>query len=751
MLQKFVIFLERKQRWFGLPLVVVMSLAAMAVAFVQPGFLNLVELKTLDARFQMRGIRKPDPNIVIVAVDNHSLERFGQWPWSRKKISLLLDRVLGQYGAKVVGFDIVFSESQKNPFEETIESIASTGQGKSRTITQWLQQHRNLGNVDAQFAKTLHKYQNRICMGYFFYPTGASAPANAIRDLALTERLLQPSAITARENSDARHLLTQIQAVTANIPILSRAADVSGFFNFFPGADGLVRQVPLVAELDGYYYPSLDLQMLRIAMGWPPLSVYLSDNGMERLQLNHIDIRTNPQGQMLLNHYGPGYTFRHVAAANVLEGKADPAIFKDAIVLLGVTATGVFDVRSSPFDTLFPGVEAHATVISNILHHQELYRPKGMFVFELLAVLLIGIGCGWFVLGRGATVQAITLIGMPLAIILLAFWMFTAYNIWIKETYLILSILMTAAPVTLAEYMIESRKRAFIHHAFSHYLAPKVVDELAQHPENLQLGGVKKEMTAMFSDIAGFSTFSESMEPEALVHFLNRYLSAMSDIILAYGGTIDKYEGDAIIAFFGAPLDIPDHAARAVLTAMEQQKTLVRLRKIWADEGLPDLHIRIGINSGPMVVGNMGTEKHMNFTIMGDDANLASRLEGVNKVYGTSILIGESTWHDVRDSIEARLIDRVYVMGRRTPVTIYAPMGKRGEIQPQDQSFSRAYEQAWITMNNRQFETAEAMFSELTTARPDDGPSSTMLLRCRRFIKKPPPDKWDGVHKLTSK
>jgi len=727
-----------------------MSLAALAIAMTQPRFLNLIELKILDAHFQLRGVRKPDPNIVIVAVDDHSLDTVGRWPWSRDRIGSILDRLLGQYHAKVVGLDMVFSEAQKNSLRESLARIALSGNANSE-ITQWLKQHQKIGDVDGMFAAVLRRYHDRICMGYFFYPQDESASSDVTKPPSQIGKFLQPSAIMAQEDGNASRFVTRMQTVTNNLPQFSKAAEISGFFNFFPDPDGLVRRVPLVAELGGYYYPSIDLQILRIALGWPSLSIRLSDNGAEGLRLRNHNIETDTHGQMLINHYGPGHTFRYVSAADVLEGKVNPIMFKNAITLLGVTATGVFDTRPSPFDTVFPGVEAHATVMSNILHHRELRRPTWLQVAELLGVLLIGLGCGWFVLGRGAVVQGVTLIGVPLLIMLLSYWLFATYNIWLKEIYLILGVLMAAAPATLIEYIIESRKRSFIHDAFAHYLAPRVVDELARHPETLRLGGEKREITAMFSDIAGFSTFSESMHPEELVHFLNLYLSAMSNIILEHGGTIDKYEGDAIVAFFGAPLHMPDHATCAVRAALAQQKQLRQLRKLWIEKGYPELYARIGVNSGAMVVGNIGTETHMNYTIMGDDANLASRLEGANKAYGTSILISNHTYLEAQDSITARFVDRVYVVGRKTSVEIYEPLGDQERVSKEDRLFSRTYEEAWMMMHNRQFEEAEVMFAKLVKERPDDGPSSVMLLRCRKFIKKPPPDNWDGIHRLMSK
>jgi len=751
MLQRLGTFLEKKQRWFGLPLVALMSVAALAFAIAKPYFLELIELKTLDARFETRGPIVADSRIVIVAVDDHSLETVGRWPWPRDKIGRIIDRLLGEYGARIIGLDMVFSEAQKNPLKESLRMLARSGKPDPE-ISQWLQQHQDMGNTDARLAKTLRKYRGRICLGYFFYPRGTSPSSLALNRLAQEARLLLPSAMTAEEeDTGTSRRVTRMLALTNNLPAFSKAAGSAGFFNFFPDPDGLVRRVPLVAQLGGYYYPSIDLQTLRMARGWPQLTVRLSHSGVESLHLGQSQIETDAAGRMLINHYGPGHTFRHVSAIDVLQGHVDASIFKDAIVLLGVTAIGVFDSRPSPFDSVFPGVEAHAAVMANMLNHQELRRPAWLQLAELIGVFLLSLGCGWLVLGRGAVVQGASLIAAPVLTALFAFWMFVAYDIWLKETYLILGILLASGPAILIEYVIESRKRAFIHDAFAHYLAPEVVDELARHPETLRLGGSKREITAMFSDIAGFSAISESMHPDELVHFLNLYLTEMSNIVLAYGGTIDKYEGDSIVAFFGAPLDMPDHALRAVQAALMQQQKLKGLRGEWANAGLPEIHARIGVNSGPMVVGNMGTDTYMNYTMMGDDANLASRLEGVNKVYRTSMLMSGHTYFKVRKQIAARFVDRVYVVGKKVPVDIYQPLGEHSRIPDADQQFIDAYEKAWMAMFERQFDTAEAMFSSLLRERPDDGPSLTMLKRCNRFAKKPPPKDWDGIHKLTSK
>lgn len=749
MLNRIAQFIERHQKWFGWPLIIAMSITAFLIAFIQPEFMEQLELKTLDQRFKVRGAIAPDERVVILAVDDDSLTSIGRWPWPRDRISSLIERVLGEYGAKAIGMDIVFSESQANPVDESLRLLRQSGRAPEE-IAVWLEAHHELGNLDASFEKVLKKYHDRIVLGYFFYPRGTNVPLQARADVRQESELLQPSAMTVELGGRRVVGVPHIAAVEGNLPSLTKAVDVAGFFNFFPDADGTVRRVPLLAELDGFVYPSLDLQTLRIALGWPELSARIGMTGVEELRLGQHLIQTDARGSMLLNHYGPGRTFRHVSAAEVLAGRVDPQVFRDKIVLLGVTAVGVYDYRPSPFDSAFPGVEGHAAAMSNILNDQAIYRPQMMGVVELFAVLLFSLLCGRLVLGSGPVLQSISIAGIPLLLILVSYGLFAVYGVWLKITYLLLGVLLAAVPTTLLEYIVESRRRMFIHDAFSHYLAPKVVESLASHPEQLKLGGEERFLTAFFSDIAGFSSFSENLEPEALVHFLNLYLSAMSDIILEHGGTIDKYEGDAIIAFFGAPVDMPDHATRCVLAALDQQAKLSEMRPKWAEEGYPEVHVRMGINSGPMVVGNMGTETRMNYTMMGDHVNLASRLEGVNKVYRTPILISRDTYELVRGDIAARFVDRVRVVGRKTPVDIYQPICRRGDVRPEQLERFRAYEKAWNMMRRRHFVEAEKILTDLCLSHAD-APAEVLLERVRAFRQQEPPSDWDGVFDLQSK
>ena len=750
MLQLIANFIDRHQNWFGYPLIIIMSLLALSMAIIQPGFVEQVELKTLDERFKIRGPIKPDPRVIIVAVDDNSLTEVGRWPWPRDKIARIVDRLVNQYGVKALGFDIVFSEKQANPLEESIRLLNESGNDNS-SVSQWLSQHKKAGDLDAKLGNTLQQHRSQIVPGYFFYAKGGETPEQAMKRSDRQAALMQASALTTEFSDDATHAIPKMAAIEGNLPQFTESADSVGFFNFFPDSDGTVRRIPLIAEFGGYIYPSMALQTLRVFLDWPDTSIKLDIAGVKEVKLGDRVIRTDHTGNMLLNHYGPGMTFTHVPAADILFGRADPKIFKDSIVVFGVTAVGVFDYRPSPFDSVFPGVEGHAAAISNILNNQEISRPPYIEVVELLSILVLCLLAGYFVYHRGPVLQTLCIFGLPLLIIFISIWLFTTYGLWLKATYLIVGILLSTVPITLLEYVIESRKRAFIHDAFSRYLAPKVVENLAAHPEALQLGGEERHMTAVFSDIAAFSSFSEDLSPQELVHFLNIYLTAMSDIILKRGGTIDKYEGDAIIAFFGAPLDMPDHATQAVLAALEQQKALVALRHQWAKQGYPEVHIRIGINNGPMVVGNMGTDTHMNYTMMGDNVNLASRLEGVCKLYRVPILMSKDTYIEARETIAATFVDRVRVVGRAQPVDLYLPLAGRDEISDADLETHRTYERAWGLMQKRHFDESAKILEKLVAEVPNNGLYEVMLARVNGYRKSPPAPSWDGVFVLESK
>jgi len=749
MFQTIAPWIEQHQRWFRFPLIVLMTCVAFIIALSHPDFSDQLELKILDEQFKIRGEIPHDRRVIIVGVNNNDLSEIGRWPWSRDKIAAIVERILGEYQAKALGFDIVFSEQQLNPIVESARLIEA--QEHDANFVKVLRTHQKAGDVDGQLAAVLKKYHDQLVLGYFFYPQGVDVPELGLKRLPQQLALLKSSWISAKFSGDMPSYIPQLAAIEGNLPRFTEQTDVAGFFNFFPDTDGTVRRIPLIVQSGEHIYPSIELQLLRVFKDWPPVSVTIHDGEVESLTLGKQHIRTDVSGSMIINHYGPGYTFQHVSAADVLLGRIPKDTLKGAIVLLGVTAVGVFDYRPSPFDSVFPGVEGHAAAISNILNHEELLRPAYLDALELLMVLVLGLLCGRLVMGRSPFIQSLVIFGMPCLLLGVSYWLFVTYGLWLEVIYMLLAILLTTVPVSLFQYIVESHKRAFIHDAFSHYLSPEVVDSLSKHPESLKLGGEEKELTAMFSDIASFSTFSEKLSAPELVALLNTYLTAMSDIILKHGGTIDKYEGDAIIAFFGAPLDMDDHATACVLAALEQQTLLATMRKDWKERGEPELRVRIGMNSGSMVVGNMGTNEHMNYTIMGDHVNLAARLEGVCKAYRTPILISKNTYNLIREKVFCRFVDQVLVVGRKSAVDLYEPITALNELSDEALQCDDIYQRGWGMLQSRRFADALDIWKKLHTTFPDDGLYEVMMVRTEGYLSEPPAKDWDGVFVLECK
>ncbi len=528
--------IEKYSKWLGIPLIVVMAIIGFSLAIIKPAALAQFELKSLDFRFLARGELPPDPRVAIIAVDDDALSEIGRWPWSRDKIAEVVDKVLGKYKAKALGFDMVFSEEQANVVDEAVrlldKNVYDTYGSHTQEYMSWLKLQRNFGDVDAVLESTLAKHKDKLVPGYFFYSQAAGAPDLVKSKLEEEAALIRSLAMTSSFSKEALHSLPHIAAIEGNIPRVTQAVDAIGFFNFFPDPDGTVRRIPLMVEMDGFVYPSMAMQTLRMFLDWPEMSVVVGDVGVEEVRLGPLDIQTDASGSMLLNHYGPGKTFAHYSAADILNDRLKGDELKDKVVIFGVTAVAVLDIRATPFDPVFPGVEAHAVAISNILNGEELKRPPSVEVIELLAVFFLSLLAGYLVHGRTPMIQGLIIVGLPLVIIGVSQWLFTEYNLWIEETFLVLGVLLTTVPTALLGYIVETRKRAFIHDAFSHYLAPSVVENLAKNPDALKLGGEEKYITAFFSDIASFSTFSEKLTPSELVTFLNRYLTSMSDIIL---------------------------------------------------------------------------------------------------------------------------------------------------------------------------------------------------------------------------
>ncbi|MDY6852771.1 MAG: adenylate/guanylate cyclase domain-containing protein, partial [Thermodesulfobacteriota bacterium] len=478
----------------------------------------------------------------------------------------------------------------------------------------------------------------------------------------------------------------------------------------------------------------------------------VSELGVERVGLGELNLPTDEAGRLLVNYRGPAQTFPHYPIADILAGRLDKGTFKDKIVLVGPTAVGIYDLRVTPYDSVFPGVEIHANIIDNILHKDFLVRPNWSGIFDIGSIILIGLILGLLLPKLSAMTGPFLGLGL-LAVLVGGNFAFFTRGWWINIVFPVLSLVVIYIGITVFRYITEEREKRKIKGAFSSYVNPSVVNEMLKNPDMLKLGGDKRIATVLFSDIRGFTTISEKLDPEALVNLLNRYLTIMTDLVFKYDGLLDKYIGDAIMAVWGAPLAQPEHALLACRTSLDMMAELKKLQQALAeeDENIPYLDIGIGLNTGPMVVGNMGSETRMDYTAMGDAVNLGSRLEGANKQYGTNIIIGEMTFEQVKDVMYCRELDSVAVKGKKLPVRIYEMLGETGRVSEKKINLARAFTRGLAAYKSRRFKRAEGIFMGIKEHYPEDKPTLLYLDRVAELALNPPPDDWDGVFVMTTK
>jgi len=721
--------------------------------------LDLIELKTYDLRFVSRGPVAPSSPVVLAVIDEKSLDQEGRWPWPRSKIAALVNR-LQSYGAKVIGFDIGFLEPDENThlqfLDELEQKIKELGL-KDRNLTQFLQETRKSADNDLAFATAIKDSAAPVVLGYFFH-MDARELNYKIDQERINQELKELStsrySIIVHEDDESARFPPFIEAYApeGNLPMLAEAAGSSGYFNMFPDADGVVRWIPLVIRCGPQrdIFPPLSIRSCWHYLDQPMLMVKVAPYGVEGVQLGKRFIPTDETGRMLINYLGPPKTFPHYSICDILRDRIPPERFRDKIVLVGATAVGLYDLRATPFSSVYPGLEIHATVIDNILGGNFLHKPKWVGILDLLFIVLLTLLAGIFIPRMGALTGLLFALGLFLLYMITARWLFVKVGVWVNAVYPLLGLVLTYVSLTVYRYFREEKEKKRIKGAFSHYVSTSVVNEILKHPEQLKLGGDKKELTVLFSDIRGFTNISEGLSPEELVHLLNEYLTVMTDIVFKHEGTLDKYMGDAIMAIYGAPFKQEDHAARACLSALEMMEALKLLNKKWMGEGKPPLDIGIGINTGMMMVGNMGSEQLFDYTVMGDAVNLGSRLESANKSYRTNILISESTYEEVREEFVCMEVDSVRVKGKNLPVKIYQLLGHRKV--PEQRSQAMSYFQEGLRLyKERRWQEAIDNFNLVKELDGDLQVAGLYIQRCLELIANPPPPDWDGVFTMTTK
>ncbi len=664
-----------------------------------------LEWKSWDLRLRLfANPARANRDIAIFLIDQYSLDVYEKqqglsWPWPRQLYSAVTD-YLRTGGARAVFFDLVFSEGSRAGVED-----------------------------DEDFARAMER------AGNVFLPFSLSGTEATLDEAP--SGMLERFSISPEKSVPARFP----SARSASLPVdaLLGAAKGAGNVLFSPDSDGVYRRLPLAFIYQDLLIPALPLALARFL------------GGAENLAGLPLD----DSGRLIIRYYGPLGTYKTYSIAAVinswaqlesgLEPQIPPGEFSGKTVLIGGSAAGILDLRPTPLSAVYPGVEIHATVLDNILR-RDFIRPQNPPVFVgLLFFFSLLTAAGASLLRK--MWQQVPFFLFSLALPCAAAWLAFYAGYWLEFAVPEFAVLAGFIGASLLNYSVEGKQRRFIKGVFRHYLSPDVIDRIIRNPSLLRLGGEKREITSFFSDVAGFTSISEALSPEDLVNLLNEYLSEMTEIILASGGTLDKYEGDAIIAFWNAPLDQPDHALRACRAALQCRKRLAEMGPRFSEKIGRPLAMRIGLNSGPAVVGNMGSSRRFDYTAMGDTVNLASRLEGAAKLFRVTILAGDETHARVREAIVAREVDTIRVVGKARPVSVYEVIGERGGVAAEETEKLSLFERAREAYKRRDWDGAAELFARLE----GDGAAEMYVARCRELKASPPPADWNGIFELKHK
>jgi adenylate cyclase len=677
-----------------------------------------------------------DAPIRIVDIDDDSLAKLGQWPWPRGVVAQLVDR-LRDAGAAVIAFDIDFAEPDRTSPKLLLPLI--TANGVSTEEAEKLLAP--LPDPDQLLAKAIGTAP--VVIGFIMADQGNSAPPALKAGFAFAG------------NDPLRHIGSFPRAIS-NLPVLEAAAAGNGFLNQYLEWDHVVRRVPLILKLGDKPYPSLAAEALRLALGAPSYvgraaganaeNSFGESSGLTAVRIGPLTIPTDHAGRVWL-HYALPRRERMVSAADVLADKWDRSAFADHIVLVGTSAKGVInDQQATPIAPDVPGVEIHAQLIEQVMQQAFLARPNWAVGAEILFTLLAGIGLIVALPRIGALPSAVLGAAAVVAAVGCSWLAFRDARLLIDPVYPIAVLTAVYLLASLLGYLRTEARQRQIRRTFSHYMSPHYVEELARNPERLKLGGEARQMTIMFCDIRGFTSLSEQLDAEALTHFMNSYLSPMTEIITQHKGTIDKYIGDCIMAFWNAPLDDPEHAQNALGAAQAMRRKLVELNRDWQAE--PAYHsflpvrVGIGINTGECVVGNFGSEAHFDYSLLGDPVNLASRLEGLGKVYGVDLVIGEETAACLDDPMLIEL-DLVAVKGKSQAGRIFTLPPERSDA---DQFIGE--HSALLTAYRRQDWAAALRLLDggrLAAARHLAPVYDLYRRRISQFQVEAPPANWNGV------
>ncbi len=719
-------------------LIIAILAAAVALRAADPFFVQALRLIAFDS-YQRLAPETYDPELPVrvVDIDEESLARVGQWPWPRPVVAELLSRLAGQ-GAAVVVFDVLFAEPDQSSPE-----LATTSPQDGRTTA----------GLNVAEPKTHDEILAQTI-----------SESAVVLATVMSNRETPPppsKAGYAFAGDDPRPFIPEFAGATSNVDILDAAAAGIGSINWTPDRDQVIRRIPLIARVGEDFVPSLSPEALRVAQGASTYVLKASnasgqtafgqETGLNHMKIGAFDVPTDPDGGIWLK-FRPANPEAYIPAWRILEGEPLADEIQGRIMLIGTSAPGLVDLRATPLNAAIAGVEVHAQALEHMLLGRSLTRPDYALAAELAVVLVLGLGLA-FILPR-ISARFSALLGMSaIAVVIAGGWFgYTHLNLLFDPTYPALALFLLVAAATLYVYRQVEVQRAEVRLAFSHYVSPAVVDEIIADPERLELGGELRDLTLLFCDVRNFTSISERMNATELTHFINSLLTPLTDIILSNRGTIDKYMGDAIMAFWNAPLDDPDHAANACKSAKEMALKMGDLNRRWREEAeaagrvFVPVSIGIGVNSGECVVGNLGSDQRFDYSALGDEVNVASRLEGLTKVYGLATIIGEPTVQR-NAGLHTLELDLMRVKGRSQPSRLYTLTDTLGadkdtidRLEPLQQEMVKAFRsQDWDEAERLIEQCQQLGIASLETyfgiysARIDD------------FRVDPPPSDWDGA------
>ena len=707
-----------------------------------PGFDRLENI-AYDVRLRATMPNTQDDRIVIIDIDEKSLREEGHWPWSRNKLASLVDKLFNDNQIALLAFDVIFSEPDNSSGINWLTQLAN---GDLANDQQYRQAYADLSPqlaYDDIFAESL---KNRaVVLGFF--------SVNDVQQIG-ADNLLPPAVGNSAAFSG---LLPLANGFVANLKVLQQAAVSGGYFdNPMVDKDGVFRRVPLLTEYQQGLYPALSLAIYQRYLATNALQfiTHQDDSGntplLEAIQVDNYQIPTDESSAILVPYRGQQGSFEYYSATNILHDKIPTGKLAGKIAIIGTTAAGLMDLRSTPVQNIYPGVEVHANIVSGLLDHSIKSKPSYILGFEMLEILVLGLLASYFWARLSPLSSLFLFVFLALLVIAVNSYLWQYANIDSKLfTPLLLLTVLFINQVSVG-YFLETRRKNQLSKIFSQYIPPELVSQMVQSDDAFTLQGQSRELTVLFTDVRGFTSISEKLEPQALSELMDQILTPITQVIHQHHGTIDKYMGDAVMAFWGAPLEDSLHASHAVSAALDILQALAGVNQQFVKKGWPEIKIGVGLNTGQMSVGNMGSSFRMAYTVLGDAVNLGSRLEGLSKQYGVEIVVSEST-RDQAPEFFYQELDRVRVKGKQEPITIFQPLAYREHADSQLINQVEIFDQALVYYRQQAWANATVLLTQLHAQYPETLLYELYLQRVEHYRNHPPGADWDGVYTHTSK